>query len=70
MNFNFEEFTQKREIELNKKMKKNLHNDIFRASIEYDSVQLEVLNSDEDSLLVYGPAGTGKTILAMAKSKS
>lgn len=69
MNFNFEEFTKKREIELNKKMEKNLHNDIFRASIEFDSVQLEVLNSDEDSLLVYGPAGTGKTILAMAKIK-
>lgn len=69
MNFNFEEFTKRREIELNKKMEKNLRNDIFRASIEFDSVQLEVLNSDEDSLLVYGPAGTGKTILAMAKIK-
>ncbi|WP_313233211.1 3'-5' exonuclease [Tissierella praeacuta] len=69
MNFNFEEFTEKRGKELNKKMEKNLYNDVFRASIEFDSVQLEVLNSDVDNLLVYGPAGTGKTILAMAKIK-
>lgn len=69
MDFNFEKHQAKTKNVLANKMEKNLHNDIFRASIEFDTIQLEVLKSTKDNLLVYGPAGTGKTILAMAKIK-